>query len=343
MSEWTDALAGPLLAQHRYGDGIAWAYVASGITEDGGGPRVNTQQLVDDVFDTFGADLRTASSNAAVPIELLVSAVCLVAATHGATAAATHVQYIDGFESFETTPTLCYAGCTGLRWDRITQIVGSTTLEAYLADPQTAIDAAADHMLAAIPETRFQPPMMASAYNADGLRDDGTASWRMAQNTQITNFVGWFNTAVHALQLDATPAGAAPSFMAELLTVGATTPLPPATTSQSTQYFKTESQAAVDAGMMTICESNTSLSTIWSLDDVTTTQMTNLALGVGPGQGLPLGGSTFSYPDRNRVMREMTPGEIQMLYRAMRDYITNIILYDTGHLPNLPGQPVLMT
>ena len=44
-----------------------------------------------------------------------------------------------------------------------------------------------------------------------------------------------------------------------------------------------------------------------------------------------------------RQIRSILWREIQMLYRAMRDYITNIILYDTGHLPNLPGQPVLMT
>ncbi len=343
MSAWTDALAGSLLSQHRYAEGIAWAYVATGITEDGGGPRVNTQTLVDEVFVAFGDDLRTVAVDAAVPIELLSSAVCLVAETHGTAAAATHVQYLDGFESFETTPTLCYAGCTGLRWDRIVQLMGATTLDAYLADPSTAITAAAQHMLATIGETRFQPPMMASAYNAEGLRYDTTSRWRMAQAAQIDSFIGWFNTAVHALQLNPTLAGVAPSFMAALSTLGPAIPLPPeTTTSQSTQYFKPESQAAIDAGMMTLCESNPSLSTIWSLDNVTTTQITNLALGVGAGQGLPMGLPAFAYPDRNRVMRTMTPDEIQRLYRCMRDYITAIILYDTGHLPSLPGQPVFM-
>jgi len=115
------------------------------------------------------------------------------------------------------------------------------------------------------------------------------------------------------------------------------------TISQSTRYLKPESQAAIDAGMMTLCESNPSLSTIWSLDDVTLEQMTNLALGIGAGQGLPLGLSTFAYPDRNSVMRVMTPDEIQMLYRAMRDYVTGISLYDTNRSGALPGQPVFMT
>jgi len=34
--------------------------------------------------------------------------------------------------------------------------------------------------------------------------------------------------------------------------------------------------------------------------------------------------------------------EIQKLYRAMRDYITAISLYDTNRAENLPGQPVFM-
>lgn len=342
MSQWTDALAGPLLSQHRYGDGTAWAYVASGITEDGGGPRVNTQTLIDEAFVAFGNDLRAVATAEAMPIELLAAAICLISETHGTAAAATHVQYIDGFESFETTPTLCYAGCTGLRWDRITQLVGATTLEAYLAAPATAITAAAQHMLAALNETRFQPPMMASAYNAVGLRYDPASPWRMTQGAQITSFIGWFNTAVHALQLNPTLTDGAPSFMAALSTLGSPQPLTTAI-SQSSRYLKPESQAAIDAGMMTLCESNPSLSTIWSLDDVTLEQITNLALGIGAGQGLPLGLSTFAYPDRNRVMRTMTPDEIQRLYRCMRDYVTAISLYDTNRIGDLPGQPVFMT
>jgi len=342
MSAWTDA-QGTLTSGHRYADGIAWAYIASGITEDGSGPRLNTQTLIDEAFVAFGDDLRAVAIAETVPIELLVAAICLISETHGTAAAATHVQYVNGFDSFETTPELCYAGCTGLRWDRITQIVGATTLESYLATPATAITAAAQHMLAAITETRFQPPMMASAYNAVGPRYDAMSPWRMTQGAQITSFIGWFNTAVHALQLNPTLAGAAPSFMAVLSTIGPPNPqLITTPTSQGTRYLKPESQAAINAGRMILCESNPSLSTIWSLDDVTIEQITNLALGIGAGQGLPLGLSTFAYPDRNSVMREMTTDELQRLYRCMRDYITAISLYDTNRTGDLPGQPVFM-
>jgi len=186
--------------------------------------------------------------------------------------------------------------------------------------------------------------MIASAYNAVGPRYHAASPWRMAQSAQITSFIGWFNTAVHALQLNPTLTDSAPSFMASLSTLGPPNPqLIITTTSQGTRYLKPESQAAMDAGMMTLCESNPSLSTIWSLDEVTIEQITNLALGIGAGQGLPMGLPTFAYPDRNSVMRVMTPDEIQKLYRAMRDYITAISLYDTNRIENLPGQPVFMT
>jgi hypothetical protein len=345
MSAWTDAVSGSFLASHRFADGGPWSYVANGLVESGSkSPVANTPELITEVFSTFGDDLRNVATEEGVPIELLVAAIALVAENVGTASAAHYVRYLDGFTGDNETPGLAYVGCTGLRFDRVRALLGGTTIADYVSQSQTAIRTAARHILSTIVDTRFQPPMVASVYNKDGsIVYDPTSRWKMANGEQIDRFLGWFNAAIAAIVMNASLAVSTPSFAGVLATIGPAVQLPPSTTSQSQKYFKPESQAAIDAGMMTICESNPSLSTIWSLDDVTTTQITNLALGVGAGQGLPLGQPAFAYPDRNRTMRLMNPDEVQKLYRAMRDYITAIILYDTGHSPSLPGQPVFMT
>jgi len=343
MSEWSDVLAGGnLLSGHRFSDGIIWAYAANGITEAGAPPRINTPDVVNEVFSAFGDSLRSVSFTRDLPIDLLATPLCMIVDNFGISSATHYVNYLDGFTSEEETPQLAYVGCTGLRYDRVRALIGPTTVSAYVSDPLTAIDTAALHILSSVNETRLQPPMVAAAYNTDGVHIDQLSRWKMSPEEQINRWVSWFNTAVNAVVMNPTIAGTSPSFAGALATIGPTAPRPPSTTTQNQKYFKLESQAAVDAGMMTICESNPQLSTIWALDDVTTTQITNLALGVGAGQGLPMGQSAFAYPDRNRTMRLMNPDEIQKLYRAMRDYVTAIILYDTGHSPSLPGQPVFI-
>lgn len=338
MSEWTDIRdSGRLLIGHRYADGITWDYISSGLTEYGE-LRVFTPDIINYVFSTLGNDLRNVSGTTDVPIELLAASICLVAETAGASTP-TYEQHLDGFESYETTPTLAIVGCTGLRYDRALTLSG-VAMPEYVADPMTAINAAASHIIAAVPQTFYQPPIVASAYNTDGIRYDAASRWRIAPATQIDRFVGFFNSVVHALQMNPPLAGSAPNFTAELARLAAPA-VPPIVTPPEQTFNKPESQAAADAGMMTLCEHNPSLSAIWALDRRTQTEISNVAIAA-PTQGLPLGLDYFAYPDRGGMMRQMNSDEVQQLYRAMRDYIAAIMLYDTNRTDNLPGQPVFI-
>jgi hypothetical protein len=342
MSVWSDLPSNAFTSGLRYADGVSWTYSAGGLLQYGEtSPRTGTAETVSGIFDTYGDDLRSAANDEQVPIELLVAAIALVATRTSVEAAATYIEYIDGFVSFATTPERCYAGCTGLRFDFVQAILGSSiTTDDYLATPVTAMIAAARHMLTPIADTRFQPPMVASAYNADTMRYDATSRWRMAQETQIDNFVTWFNTAVAAVVADITLADGAPSFREALSTIQpAVEPTPePATTT----FIKTESQAAVDAGMMVRCEHNSALSAIWRVDDAALTELGNVARDAGAGLGLPLGLSTFDYADRGGTARTMSADEVKQIYMAMRDYVAAIVLYDTDVAEALPGQPVFI-
>lgn len=343
MSAWSDIPSTAFTGALRYADGVSWTYSASGLLQDAEtGPRTNTAETVAAIFDTYGVDLRSAATDEQVPIELLVAAIALVATRTSVEAAAPYIEYLDGFVSFETTPELCYAGCTGLRYDFVQAILGSSiSSDDYLATPITAMIAAARHMLTPIADTRFQPPMVASAYNADTMRYDATSRWRLAQETQINNFVTWFNTAVAAIVADITLADGAPSFMDELSTIQPSVePTPEPVTSA---FIKAESQAAVDAGMMVMCEHNSALSTIWKVDDVALTELGNVARDVRCGFGLPMGLSTIDYLDWGGTVRSMDADEVRQIYVAMRDYVAAIVLYDADVAGTLPGQPVFIT
>ena len=348
MTAWTDAKASTLLNSHRFSDGVKWGYSATGVTEDGSPPRTNTPDLVSEVLATFGDALRETSIADDVPLELLVSSVCTFAAeAAGAAGAASYQRFLPSFASEDQTPQLAFVGGTGLRFDYVRQSLGAISLADFMSTPSNAITAASRHILSRVPETHFQVPAIASAFNADGVRLDSTSRWRMANQDQTDRFVAWFNTSVAALQADPTLAGspqAAPTFTAVLAQISPTDVLGPDPGAQLNQWnlLRPESIAAMTAGVMTICETNPSLSTIWALDKVTTDQIGALAKDVASGLGLPMGAEFFQYPDRAGVMRTMTSDEVQKLYRAMRDYVLGIVYYDTGRAPSLPGQPVLI-
>lgn len=342
MTAWSELPSTAFTGGLRYADGVSWNYSASGLLQDAEtSPRTGTAETVADIFVAYGDDLRSVATDEQVPIELLVAAIALVAARTSVEAAATYIEYLDGFVSFETTPELCYAGCTGLRYDFVQAILGSSILpDAFLETPITAMTAAARHMLTPIADTRFQPPLVASAYNTDAMRYDVTSRWRLAQETQIDNFVTWFNTAVAAIIADITLADGAPSFREALSTIQpAPVPTPEPVTSA---FIKPESLAAVDAGMMVMCEHNSALSAIWKVDDTALTEVGNAARDSGSGLGLPLGLSTFDYADLGGTVRTMNAAEVAQIYMAMRDYVAAIVLYDTDVEVALPGQPVFI-
>jgi len=342
MSAWTDALSGTLLANHSYADGVSWNYVGSGLCENRSTtPIAFTSELINEIFAAFGNDLRTVSQTSELPLEFLVAAIALVAELVGTTSAATYVKFLPGFISEEDTPELAYAGSTGLRFDYVRALRGAILIPDYIAVPATAINTAAEHMVAAVGSTMFQPPMVASAYNTDsGVRYDPTSRWRMANEAQTDRYLGWWNATTRVIAMDGTIAGSAPTFTSALQQITPAEPVSPTDAGQ--QFGKPDSQAAVANGMMTSCEHNPSLSTTWPLDKTTQDRIANVAMASSSGLGLPLGQATFSYPDRGGTMREMTPSEVQNLFIAMRDYLTGIQQYDIGSAQALPGQPVYM-
>jgi hypothetical protein len=338
MSLW-DEVKGTLANSLRYGDGLGWRFIGAGLLiGDQQEPAAGDRGLVDDVFFSLGDELRAAAT--VVPIELLASCVCTEAEVNGRVVPPTS-RTLPGFVDDETTPHLHLIGCTGLRLD-IAQSLGAS-LET-MAVPATALDVTATHIAATASETHFAPPMVASAFNATGVRFDNASPFRMASFdgdiTRIGRFCSWFSTITTLCLGDSSNYAGALSF-AETLIAMTPPPVPgPSASTSSGSYRLPASQAAIDAGMMVQFASNSSLSTIWALDDTTLTQIKGVANDSASGLGLPGGFPVFAYPDRAGVQRVMTGAEVEALYRAMRDYVAAIRMFDVGRAASLPGQPV---
>lgn len=81
------------------------------------------------------------------------------------------------------------------------------------------------------------------------------------------------------------------------------------------------------------------LNTIWALDSTTMDQIGSVARDSAAGLGLPLGAEVFQYPDKAGAMVTMTGAQIQALYKALRDYMAQVMEFLTGRMQNLPAQP----
>lgn len=340
MSLW-DEVRPTLSHAQRYADGLSWRFVGQGLLiGDQQSPAEGDRGLVDDVFGLLGGDLRVAAT--VVPIELLAAFVCTEAEVNGRIIPPT-ARNLPGFVDAEATPQLRLVGCAGLRLD-IAQALGAT--EEQMADPLTALETTATHIAAGWPETHFAPPMVASSFNASSVRFDTASPLRMASfdgdATRIGRFCTWFSTITTLCLGNSSNYAGAISFAEALLAMPppAVPSVPSATTSI---YRRPESQTAIDGGMMTVWGSNASLNTIWSLDSQTLNEIKGVANDAStPSLGLPGDLPVFVYPDRSGNPRMMTAGEVQSLYKAMRDFVLGIRMYDVGQSPSLPGQPVFI-
>lgn len=114
--------------------------------------------------------------------------------------------------------------------------------------------------------------------------------------------------------------------------VWATTALPAPTDAQVAQAAF---NAALAAGLTVSCASGATVCTSAITGTYSTTATAQAALsaimaGVGAGQGLPGGGSTFYYLDAANAPHPFNAAQITELYNAGRDYIYALDLFAAG-------------
>lgn len=95
-------------------------------------------------------------------------------------------------------------------------------------------------------------------------------------------------------------------------------------------------------GIAITCAATPALNATYALDDQTLNEIGSVARDSGAGLGLPGGLGTFTYPDIDGSQHTFTAGELQALYKAMRNLLlalnTQAAIQASGGTPTWPTQ-----
>lgn len=178
-------------------------------------------------FDLFGVEFRAAARQFGVPIELLVACACAEAGVDirkGREAARMSERREPGFVSYAATPHRVSIGVMHTLLSTARTALGDPALQAVdLCTPSTSIRAGAAYIASQKRTTKFDPPLVAAAYNAGGVYDDPTPGlpfslrdFPAGEDRHIERFVAWFNDVCRLVNEDPRLAAGAPSFMRAL-------------------------------------------------------------------------------------------------------------------------------
>ncbi len=216
-----DALRSP---HQHYKDSCAWSLTADGVrVQDASGsagdqPSASERTLAANVLQRFAQPLASVLTGqlSSVPIELIVACIC---AESSGNASALRREPGCDTNNPERTPSRVSLGLMQTLLSTARTALGDPTLPLQsLADPQKSIAAGAAYVFMQGRQTRFDPPLVAAAYNAGGVYYEGTPAnrWRLRQYpigtpNHVNRFIRYFNGAFASIDPATLPA-TVPSF-----------------------------------------------------------------------------------------------------------------------------------
>lgn len=202
-----------LLRAHRhFPDAATWALTPRGVSVDGS-PEARspgTMVTIPKIWDEFGRECVDAARRYGVPVELIVAT---IATESTGNPSARRVEP-DGRESVGLMQTLV---------DTARGELGASLRPQDLLQPAVSINAGASYIARQRATTRFDPPLVAAAYNAGSLRraEFDSNRWRLVctpkeTGAHIDRFIQWFGDAMVASAEDGWGKDGTPSFAAAL-------------------------------------------------------------------------------------------------------------------------------
>jgi soluble lytic murein transglycosylase-like protein len=151
------------------------------------------------IWSSFGPAIRDACAHYGVPVPLVVATICVESSGN---AAARREE--PGFTSEAMTPSRVSVGLMQTLLTTARQALQRPTLTAdELLQPEVSIAAGTAYIALKQSVTRYDPPLVAAAYNAGGLYvDDSPANpWRLrcypiGTGDYIDKFVAWYGDAL---------------------------------------------------------------------------------------------------------------------------------------------------
>ena len=190
----------------RFPGGVAWRLTPEGIEVEGAlvAPSAAEAALAARVLRDHADAIVTGSARFPVPAELVVATICTES---GGIVAARRLEPGCDMEDPSRTPRRVSVGLMQTLLSTAREALGddSVTLGA-LENPSTSIRAGMAYLWRQAANTRFDPPLVACAYNAGSVRFEGSAGnrWKMCQypigtGKHADRFCRFFNGAVAAL------------------------------------------------------------------------------------------------------------------------------------------------
>lgn len=229
-----------LSAMHGYyNDGCRWRLGADGIEVEGEGLlpfSAPERTLAADVLKRFRQELLATLAVHPVPIELVVACIC--AESSGLPEAERKEPGCDR-NNPENTPSSISLGLMQTLLSTARSALGQPELRLNeLRLPETSIRAGTAYIEQQSVQTRYDPPLVAAAYNAGSLRYNGGAEnrWKLLQyrigtSEHVDRFLRGFNAAMTVVDAAGLPDDV-PSMRRSLKSTGtprvAATPSPPA-------------------------------------------------------------------------------------------------------------------
>ena len=190
----------------RYPDGHEWALTPAGVVVNGqamppSGPEAD---LAARVLDRYADQVLAASARFPVPAELVVATICTES---GGEERALHLDAGCATANPSLTPDRCSMGLMQTLLATAREVLCNEGLALRdLENPATSIQAGMAYIWRQALSTRFDPPLVAAAYNAGSLRYEGspTNGWRLRQfpvgtSRHVDRFVRFFNGALAAM------------------------------------------------------------------------------------------------------------------------------------------------
>lgn len=173
--------------------GIGWRTTKDGVLVEGEAEPVGTvgaPNTVRRIWRDFGPLILKTSAEIGVPAELIVATIATE--TRGNPDAERTEP--DGRKSVGLMQTLLGTA---------EEAMGRPVSEAELRDPAISIEAGARYIRRQRPQTEYEPPLVAAAYNAGSLRESSANRWRLASTAEhLDRFVRFYNDAVRVAKED---------------------------------------------------------------------------------------------------------------------------------------------
>ncbi|HVF48514.1 MAG TPA: transglycosylase SLT domain-containing protein [Pyrinomonadaceae bacterium] len=188
---------------HSYEDSIRWRLTPKGVEVEGSGIErtKGSPGTVTRVWERYADEINRTARSRRVPCAIIIATICTESGGR-----ADAVRQEPGYKSDEETPSRVSPGLMQTLISTAREVMGRKVDRDWLLVPGNSIEAGTAYMCKQYKFTKFDPPLVAAAYNAGSLRHQTGSQnrWKLRQypigtGKHCDRWIQFFNDAVFVL------------------------------------------------------------------------------------------------------------------------------------------------